>query len=29
MLGETTNLMVHKHCIETGHRSPDINVFKL
>ena len=29
MLGETTNLMVHKHCIETGYRSPDINDFKI
>ena len=29
MLGETPNLIFHKHCIETGHRSPDINDFEI
>ena len=29
MLGETPNLTVHRYCMETGHRSPDINDFKI
>ena len=29
MLGETPNFIVHKHCIEAGHRYPDISHFEI